>query len=88
MTRIMNGILENLSLLAFVLTLVAAIGAILRFVAVVLRDSSYLFGELLACAITLVGIAVGYGLLLRFLGLCEDIAAIRRARTGAQSALD
>jgi hypothetical protein len=84
----MNGILENLSLLAFVLVLVAAVGAVLRVISIALRNPSYLFGELVACAIALVAIAVGYGLLLRFLGLCDDIAALRKARTGTASSLD
>jgi hypothetical protein len=39
-------------------------------------------------AMYLLGLAIAYGLLLRFLALCDDIAAIRRQQTSTPSSLD
>jgi hypothetical protein len=36
----------------------------------------------------LLGIAIAYGILLRFVALCDDVAAIRRQQTGTPSSLD
>ena len=39
-------------------------------------------------AMYLLGIAIAYGILLRFVALCDDVAAIRRQQTGTPSSLD
>ena len=83
----MDWIVRNLSLLAFLLALVAAVGAVLR-LRVVFALPELLLSELFVCALTLVGIAVSYGILLRFLALCDDITALRKTQTGTPSSLD
>ncbi len=45
-------------------------------------------GGFLSAAILLVATAVAYGLLVRFLALCDDIAAMRKVQTGTPSSLD
>ena len=88
----MDWIVRNLSLLAFLLVLVVLAGAVLK-VIVILGNAGRLgvtlvAGELFSVAILLTAVAVAYGLLLRFLALCDDVAAVRKAQTGTPSSLD
>ena len=88
----MDWIVRNTSFLAFFLVLVAVAGELLRLLFVLgsvgSSSPSTFLGELMGVALSFVAIAVGYGLLVRFLGLCDDIAALRRAQTGNPSSLD
>lgn len=97
----MTWLLRNLSLLAFLLvlailvlaalTLLPLLGNIPRFLTMEYGAwpvIASVLGGVLFFAIWLLSIAVGYGLVVRFLGLCDDIAAIRRTQTGTPAALD
>ena len=97
----MTWLLRNLSLLAFLLVLAFLVLAALSLLPLLgniprLVTMEYgawpviagTLGGLLFVAIWLLSIAVGYGLLVRFLGLCDDIAAIRRTQTGTRASLD
>ena len=67
-----DWLMRNLTLLAFLLILgVVAIAGL----ALVLVGGG---AGLLFAAMYLLGIAIAYGILLRFVVLCDDIAAIRR----------
>jgi hypothetical protein len=88
----MDWIVRNLSLLAFLLVLVVLAGVALKVITVLSNVGrlgvSLVVGELLSVAILLVMTAVAYGLLVRFLALCDDIAAVRKVQTGTPSSLD
>ena len=96
-----NWLMRNLTLLAFLLilgvvaiaglALVPALGAIFRAVGGGASLWQVIVGAgagLLVAAMYLLGIAIAYGILLRFVALCDDIAAIRRQQTGTPSSLD
>ena len=83
-------LMRNVSLLAFLLILGILVFAGLSLVPVLIRIPSYIgradsswqlfvggSAAILLAAMYLLGIAIAYGLLLRFLALCDDIAAIR-----------
>jgi uncharacterized membrane protein YjgN (DUF898 family) len=93
--------MRNLTLLAFLLilgvvaiaglALVPALVSIFKAMAGGAELWQVLVGEgagLLFAAMYLLGIAIAYGILLRFVALCDDIAAIRRQQTGTPSSLD
>ncbi len=95
----MDWLIRNLSLLAFLLIVaVLALGGLtawpmLRLLPMLLQapTEQVILGaiaSLLVVGLWLLAVLVGYGLLVRFLGLCDDMAAIRRAQTGTRSALD
>jgi len=88
----MDWIVRNISFLAFFLVLAAFAGIALRLLAMLSAVGRLglmpLIGELIAAAIGVIAIAVGYGILVRFLGLCDDMAAIRRTQTGTRASLD
>ena len=96
-----NWLTRNLTLLAFLLilgvlaiaglALVPALFAVLRALDGGANLWQVLMGGgagLLFAAMYLLGIAIAYGILLRFVALCDDIAAIRRQQTGTPSSLD
>lgn len=97
----MDWLLRNLSLLAFLIVLGMGALAVLVGVPILLRVIPRVFsssldgwsiiaglGGLLYVVILALGVLVAYGLVVRFLALCDDIAAIRRTQTGTRSALD
>ena len=88
----MEWIVRNISFLAFFLILASVVAIVLPLVGEFRNlghvDSSLLVGGIISVAISLTGIAIAYGLLLRFLTLCDDVAAIRKARTGTPSSFD
>ncbi len=96
-----NWLMRNLTLLAFLLmlgviaiaglALVPALIAVFRAVGGGANLWQVLVGGgagLLFAAMYLLGIAIAYGILLRFVALCDDVAAIRRQQTGTPSSLD
>jgi hypothetical protein len=96
-----NWLMRNLTLLAFLLmlgvvaiaglALVPALIAVVRAVGGGASLWQVLVGGgagLLFAAMYLLGIAIAYGILLRFVALCDDVAAIRRQQTGTPSSLD
>jgi hypothetical protein len=96
-----NWLMRNLTLLAFLLilgvvaiaglALVPALIAVFRALDGGVNLWQVLVGGgagLLFAAMYLLGIAIAYGILLRFVALCDDIAAIRRQQTGTPSSLD
>ena len=95
-----NWLMRNLSFLAFVLilgilafaglTLLPLLGGLPRYIGNANSWQVIVGGgaALLMAAMYLLGIAIAYGILLRFLALCDDIAAIRRQQTGTPSSLD
>jgi hypothetical protein len=96
-----NWLMRNLTLLAFLLilgvlaiaglALVPALFAVLRAIDGGTNLWQVLMGGgagLLFAAMYLLGIAIAYGILLRFVALCDDVAAIRRQQTGTPSSLD
>jgi hypothetical protein len=95
----MDWLIRNLSFLAFLLVVaVLALGGLtawpmLRLVPMLLQAPTEqvvmgAIASLLIVGLWLLAMFVGYGLLVRFLGLCDDIAAIRRAQTGTWASLD
>lgn len=95
-----NWLMRNVSLLAFLLILGILAFAALTLLPALIGLTRYMRGSdpwqmfvgggatLLIGAMYLLGIAIAYGVLLRFLALCDDIAAIRRKQTGTPSSLD
>ena len=96
-----NWLMRNLTLLAFLLilgvvaiaglALVPALIAVFRAIGGGASLWQVLVGGgagLLFAAMYLLGIAIAYGILLRFVALCDDIATIRRHQTGTPSSLD
>ena len=96
-----NWLIRNLTLLAFLLilgvvviaglALVPALVAVFRAMGTGANLWQVLVGGgagLLFAAMYLLGLAIAYGILLRFVALCDDIAAIRRQQTGTPSSLD
>lgn len=94
-------LMRNVSLLAFLLILAILVFAGLSLVPVLIRIPSYIaradsfwqlfvggLAGILLAAMYVLGLAIAYGLFLRFLALCDDIAAIRRQQTGTLSSLD
>jgi hypothetical protein len=93
--------MRNLTLLAFLLMLgilafaalilVPVLGGVYTAVASGASLWQLLVGGgagLLLAAMYLLGIVISYGILLRFVALCDDIGAIRRHQTGTPSSLD
>ena len=96
-----NWLMRNLTLLAFLLilgvvviaglALVPALVAIFKTMGGAANLWQVLVGggaALLFAAMYFLGIAIAYGILLRFVALCDDVAAIRRQQTGTPSSLD
>ncbi len=95
-----NWLMRNLSLLAFLLILASLAYAALALVPLLrllwATSGPFRFGQvlwgglagLLVTAAYILAIAVVYGLFLRFLALCDDIAAIRRQQTGEPASLE
>jgi hypothetical protein len=96
-----NWLMRNLTLLAFLLILGILLFAVLVLVPVLGGIYSAVAGGaslwqvlvgggagLLIAVMYLLGILISYGILLRFVALCDDIAAIRRQQTGTPSSLD
>ena len=96
-----NWLMRNLTLLAFLLILgvvaIAGLALVPALVAVfrAMDGGASLWqvlvgggAGLLFAAMYLLGIAIAYGILLRFVALCDDIAAIRRQQTGTPSSVD
>ncbi len=95
-----NWLMRNLSLLAFLLIMASLVYVglglvpMLRVLSTI--DSPVSFGQalwvgsagLLLILMYILAIAIVYGLFLRFLALCDDIAAIRRQQTGKPASLD
>lgn len=93
-------IMRNVSLLAFLLILailafaglwlVPLLGDLPRYIADAGSWQLFVGGGavLLIAVMYLLGIAIAYGILLRFVALGNDIAAIRRQQTGTPSSLD
>jgi hypothetical protein len=97
----MTWLLRNLSLLAFLLVLAILVLSALSLLPLLGNISRFatmqygawpiivsVLGGFLFFAIWLLSVAVGYGLVVRFLGLCDDMAAIRRTQTGTRASLD
>lgn len=89
MNWLMGWVLRNISLLAFILVLATLAGELYKIVLVFGRlrmvDPVLMIGAVISVAFTVTLIAIGYGVLLRFLVLCDDIAAMRNARNGTPS---
>ncbi|NJM91989.1 MAG: hypothetical protein HC861_04500 [Rhodospirillaceae bacterium] len=96
-----NWLMRNLTLLAFLLmlgilvfallVLVPVLGSVYTAVASGASLWQVLVGGgagLLLAVMYLLGILISYGILLRFVALCDDIAAIRRQQTGTPSSLE
>ena len=95
-----SWLMRNLSFLAFLLMLVVLAYAALTLVFVLpgLLNTGGRFSfeeilwvglpSLLMIGVYVLAIAIVYGLFLRFLALCDDIAAIRRQQTGKPASLD
>ena len=95
-----NWLMRNASMLALLLILgllalaglmlLSRLGSLLRLIDRASFWEIFVGGgaTLLIAAMYLLGIALAYALLLRFLALCDDIAAIRRQQTGTPSSLD
>ena len=93
-------LMRNASLLAFLLvlgilafaglTLLPLLGRLPRYIGDASSWQVFVGGgaALLIAVMYLLGLLIAYGLLLRFLALCDDIAAIRRQQTGTPSSLD
>lgn len=93
-------LMRNVSLLAFLLvlgilafaglTLLPLLGRLPRYIGDASSWQVFVGGgaALLIAVMYLLGLLIAYGLLLRFLALCDDIAAIRRQQTGTPSSLD
>jgi hypothetical protein len=93
-------LMRNVSLLAFLLILailafaglllVPLLGSLPRYIGGANLGQIFVPGlaGLLIIAMYILGIAIAYGILLRFVALCDDIAAIRRQQTGTPSSLD
>lgn len=91
----MKWLLGNLPLLAFVIAIAAALATLLSILPVfglIARHSTVdtwaATWTLVWVALKLAAIGVAYGIFLRLLALCDDVAALRRAKTGTPSALD
>ena len=88
----MDWVLRNVSLLAFVLVLATLAGEFFKIFLVFGRarmlDITLMIGTAISVAFTVTLIAIGYGVLLRFLQLCDDVAALRDSRTGTPSRLE
>jgi hypothetical protein len=94
----MHGwLMRNVSLLAFLLLLATLIFTGISFVPLLIGLPRYISGAAsawplliggLVAAMYLLGLLIAYGVLLRFLALCDDIAAIRRQQTSTPSSLD
>ena len=96
-----NWLMRNLTLLAFLLILGVVVIAGLALVPALVAIFKAMGGGaslwqvlvgggagLLLAAMYLLAIAIAYGILLRFVALCDDVAAIRRQQTGTPSSLD
>ena len=93
-------LMRNVSLLAFLLvlgilafaglTLLPLLGRLPRYIGDASSWQVFVGGgaALLIAVMYLLGLLIAYGLLLRLLALCDDIAAIRRQQTGTPSSLD
>lgn len=94
-------LMRNLSLLAFLLIVGILLLAGLTLLPLLIRLPSYIgqatsswqlfvggLAVILIAVMYLLGLALVYGLFLRFLALCDDIAAIRRQQTGTPASLD
>jgi len=95
-----NWLVRNLSLLGFLMILAFLAYAGLALVPLLrvftAMDGPVSFGQLwwggsvglLIAVVYILAVAIAYGLFLRFLALCDDIAAIRRHQTGKPASLD
>ena len=94
-------LMRNVTLLAFLLILGILVVAVLVLVPVLAGVYQAMAGGtslwqlllgggagLLMAVMYFLGIVISYGLLLRFVALGDDIAAIRRQQTGTPSSLD
>lgn len=89
----MDWVLRNISLLAFALVLATLAGELFKIFFVFGRaarmlDTTLMIGTVISVVFTVTLIAIGYGVLLRFLQLCDDVAALRDSRTGTPSRLE
>jgi hypothetical protein len=93
-----DWLMRNVSLLAFLLLLGILIFTGMSLVPLFIGLPRYISGAgsswqlligglagILVAAMYLLGLLVAYGILLRFLALCDDIAVIRRQQTGTPS---
>ena len=88
----MDWVLRNISLLAFALVLATLAGELFKIFFVFGRarmlDTTLMIGTVISVVFTVTLIAIGYGVLLRFLQLCDDVAALRDSRTGTPTRLE
>jgi hypothetical protein len=88
----MDWVLRNISLLALALVLATLAGELFKIFLVFGRarmlDATLMIGTVISVAFAVTLIAIGYGVLLRFLQLCDDVAALRDSRNATPSRLE